>query len=518
MNNSKMTKYIGHVASGTMLSRILGYVRDMLVGWIFGAGMAADAFYAAFRIPNLLRRLMGEGALSSSFVPVFSEYLTRKDREESHKLYDVTFTALLIVLTFISLLGIIFAPQITRLIAYGFSSNPEKMELTILLTRLLFPFLLFICLAALQLSVLNSLKLFFIPAVAPAFLSISEIVFMLGIAPLMIKEHQIIGLALAVGLGGVMQFLVQVAPVRKSGFKFKFNFNFNHPGLKQIFFMMIPAMWGISVDQINAFVDTICASFLREGSVTALYYSNRVMQLPLALFGIAVASVSLPLMSTSVSKNDPNEMKKILAYSVKISSLAIIPAMAGLIVLGKPIIKLLFEHGKFNANATMLTNSALLFYSFGLPAYAITKILVSSFYSMKETKTPVKIATLCMLTNVVLNVSLMGPMGVGGLALATSISSWLNSSLLFFFLRKRIGRVGGRAIFECILKIIAATSVMSLCCYFTAYHLFNNLILSVFGSIIIGIVVYVLMTKLLKIDEMNSILSVLKKEEPTLDE
>ena len=513
-----MTKYIGYVSAGTMLSRILGYVRDMLVGWVFGAGMAADAFYAAFRIPNLLRRLMGEGSLSSSFVPVFSEYLAQKDREEAHKLYNVVFTALTVVLIIISLLGIIFAPQITRMIAYGFRQNPEKMELTILLTRLLFPFLIFICLAALQLSVLNSLKLFFIPAVAPSFLSISEIVFMLGIAPLMIKDNQIIGLSIAVGLGGVMQFLVQVPAVRKNGFKFKTNFNFNHPGLKQMFLMMIPAMWGISIDQINAFVDTICASFLREGSVTALYYSNRVMQLPLALFGLAVASVSLPLMSASVSKKNTDEMKKILAFSVKISSLAIIPAMAGLIVLGKPIIKLLFEHGKFDAAATAITNSALVFYAIGLPAYSITKIFVSSFYSMKETKTPVKIATLSMLTNVVLNVTLMGPMGVGGLALATSVAAWLNASLLFYFLRKRIGRVGGRSIFECVMKIIIATAGMSICCYFAAYHLFNRLILSVFGSITIGVAVYILLTKLLKIDEMNSILSILKREKPSLDE
>ena len=518
MDHSKMTKYIGSVSAGTMLSRILGYVRDMLVGWIFGAGMAADAFYAAFRIPNLLRRLMGEGSLSSSFVPVFSEYLTQKDMKETQELYNVVFTALLVALTVVSAIGIIFAPQITRMIAYGFRSNPEKMQLTILLTRLLFPFLLFICLAALQLSVLNSLKLFFIAAVAPAFLSISEIGFVLGIAPLMIAEHRIVGLAIAVGMGGVMQFLSQVRAVRRCGFRFRPNFNFGHPGLRQIFFMMIPAMWGISMDQINAFVDTICASFLKEGSVTALYYSNRIMQLPLALFGLAVASVSLPLMSASASKKDTGEMKKILAFSVKISALAIIPAMAGLIVLGRPIIKLLFQHGRFDSAATALTNSALFFYSLGLPAYAITKIFVSSFYSMKETRVPVKIATLCMITNAVLNVTLMGPMGVGGLALATSFSAWLNSSLLFYFLRKRIGRVGGRAILDCILRITAATVGMSLCCYFTAYHLFHRLILSVFGSIVIGAGVYVLLTKLLKIDEMDSILSILKREEPTLDE
>src|SRR3989339_1354550 len=193
---SKIAKYIGYVSAGTMFSRILGYLRDMLVGWLFGAGMAADAFYAALRIPNLFRRLLGEGSLSSSFVPVFSEYLATKEKKETEKLFNAMFTTLIFVLLIVCVLGMIFAPQITKLIAYGFEKNPEKLSLTITLPRLMFPFLLFICLAAFLLSVLNSLKLFFIPAIAPSFLSVSEIVFIIGIAPLLIKENQIKGLAI----------------------------------------------------------------------------------------------------------------------------------------------------------------------------------------------------------------------------------------------------------------------------------------------------------------------------------
>lgn len=518
MKETKIAKYIGYVSAGTMFSRIAGYIRDMLVGWLFGAGMAADAFYAALRIPNLFRRLLGEGALSASFVPVFSEYQATKEKKETEKLFNTVFTTLLFVLLVVCIFGVIFAPQITRVIAYGFEKNPEKLSLTITLTRLMFPFLLFICLAAFLLAVLNSLKLFFIPAVAPSFLSISEIAFIVGIAPLLMKENQIKGLAVAVVVGGLLQFLIQIPAIKRSGFTFKHIINFSHPGLKQIFFLMIPAMWGISIDQVNAFVDTVCASFLTEGSVTALYYSNRLMQLPLALFGIAVASVSLPLMSTSVSKKDNREMKDMLAFSIKISSLAILPAAAGLMVLGKPMITLLFQHGKFDTTATALTNSALIFYSMGLPAFSFTKIFAGGFYSMKETKTPVKIATMCMLLNVVLNIILMKPMGVGGLALATAVSSWTNAILLFAALGKKIGGLGGRKIFSSIIKIISATVIMAAVCYTLSSYLIKNLFFNVFGTITAGIVIYFFTAKLLKINELKSIWSVVKKEEPFLDE
>lgn len=515
---SKIMKYIGFVTTGTMFSRILGYARDMLVAWFFGGGLFADAFYAALRIPNLFRRLLGEGALSASFVPVFSEYIATKDKEETQKLFSVVFTALIIALLIMTSAGIILAPQITELFTWGFKKDPGKLELTVSLTRLMFPFLFFICLAAFLFSVLNSLKHFFIPAVSPALLSISEIGFILGIAPLLITENQVKGLAAAVVAGGLLQFLVQIPSIRKSGFSFRPIFNFKHPGLKQIFFLMIPAMWGISIDQVNAFVDTICASFLAQGSVTALYYSNRLMQLPLALFGIAVASVSLPLMSASVSRKDVQEMKNTLSFTIKISSLAILPAMAGLIILGRPMIKLLFEHGEFDSVATSLTTSALFFYSFGLLAFSYVKIFAGGFYSMKETKIPVNIATACMILNIILNIYLMEPLGVGGLAFATAISSWVNASLLYVYLRKRIGSFGGREIVITLAKISLATLVMSAVCYVLSAFLFKHPMLNVFGTIIIGIFIYFIVIKIFKIKEVDSVLSIIKRESPSPNE
>ncbi|HAM39181.1 MAG TPA: murein biosynthesis integral membrane protein MurJ [Elusimicrobia bacterium] len=515
---SKIAKYIGYVSAGTMFSRILGYLRDMLVGWLFGAGMSADAFYAALRIPNLFRRLLGEGSLSASYVPVFTEYLSTKDKEDTNRLFNIILTVLVITLIFVTIIGIIFAPQLTKLIAYGFEKNPEKLQLTITLTRLMFPSLLLACLAAFLLATLNSLKSFFIPAISPSLLSIAEIAFIIGVSHLILREKQIIGLAIAVIVGGILQLLVMIPSVVKKGFSFKPVLNFNHPGLKQIFLLMIPAMWGISIDQVNAFVDTIFASFLKEGSITALYYSNRVMQLPLALFGIAVASVSLPLMSASVSKKNVDDMKNMLAFSIKISSLAIFPSLMGLIILGKPMIKLLFEHGKFDSIATSLTNSALFFYALGLPAFGYVKIFAGGFYSLKETKTPVKIASLCMIVNIVLNAILMGPLGVGGLALSSSISSWLNTILLLITLRRKIGGFGGRKILITLLKIISATFIMGLGCYILSNYVFKNLFINVFGTIIICFIIYLFMTRLLKISEMKSVMSVIKREEPTVDE
>jgi putative peptidoglycan lipid II flippase len=282
--------------------------------------------------------------------------------------------------------------------------------------------------------------------------------------------------------------------------------------------MMIPAMLGTSVDQINAFVDTICASFLQEGSVTALYYSNRVMQLPLALFGFAVASVSLPLISACVSKKDTAGMKNILAFSVKMSSLALFPAMAGLLVAGRPMIKMLFEHGNFDSRATGITSAALVFYSLGLPAFAYAKIFAGSFYSLRQTKVPVQAAALCMFINVCLNVILMGPLGVGGLALATSISSWLNASLLVIELRRRIGPLGGRGIFLCLLKIMFSTAVMSAACYAVLLYLPAGNSLKVVAVIATGLAVYVAMARMLKIKELDSVLSILKKEPITVDD
>ncbi|MDR0485883.1 MAG: murein biosynthesis integral membrane protein MurJ, partial [Elusimicrobiota bacterium] len=371
MENKTLARYAGKTAFGTALSRILGYIRDMLIAQFFGAGIFADAFYAAFRIPNLFRRMLGEGSFSAAFIPVFSQYLQTEKKKQTQEVLNAVFTALLLILAAITILGMFFAPQLAKIIAWGFTSNPEKMDLTIELTRLMFPFVFFICLAAFLLAVLNTLYSFFIPALAPASLSFAEIFYVLLFTPLIVfPQNQIKGLAFAVIAGGLLHFLIQYPVLKKLGWGLHFHINFKHPAIKKIVFLMIPSVIGLSVDQINAFVDNICASFLANGSIAAMYYSNRVMQLPLAIFGLALASVSLPAMSKAAAVNDIKNIKESLNYSLRFSIFTLLPAAFGLMIIGFPIIRVLFERGSFDLNASIMTNSALFYYSLGIPAYS----------------------------------------------------------------------------------------------------------------------------------------------------
>lgn len=501
------------VSSATLVSRVLGYIRDCAVAYAFGAHFLADAFYAAFRISNLLRRLLGEGALSASFVPVFSGYLVKGSDKETKKFFSVIFTTLLILLVIICVLGIIFAPALTKLLTWGFADEPGKLELTVKLTRIMFPFMLFISLAALLTGVLNSLKVFFSPAVAPAFLSVSEITCVFAVLPFVSTEMQIVVLAASVVAGGVGQFLFQLIVLIKKGMKPVFKLSLDHPGQKVVARLMVPAMLGLSVDQINTFVDTICASFLQQGSITSLYYSNRVMQLPLALFGISLASVCLPSMSRSVAKNDIGSVKKTLNYSLRLMLLAVLPATIGLMVLSGPIIKLLFERGAFDSTATALTASCLFFYSIGLIAYSGVKILANSFYAFQDTKMPLKIAYVSMVINIILNVILMRPLGVGGLALATAISSWINMTLLFYFLRKKLGLLDIKKTLPSIWKIILASVMMGLCAYFLSSFVFvGNIFAQVLATIACAVGLYAVLLKFFRLKELSEILSMTGKD------
>ena len=430
----------GKFSSATLISRVLGYLRDASVAYFFGGSGVTDVFYTAFRASNLFRRLLGEGALASAFVPVFSRVLKDESRPEVQRFLSALTASLCAVLAAVTLGGMVFAPQITRLIAPGFSADPEKFALTVKLTRWIFPFFFFISLAALLSGVLNSLKRFFLPAVSPAMLSVAEIgylfIFMRHYPP----DAQIVGLAVAVVAGGALHFLVQVPALFKEGFSLKLLWEWRHPRSVEVGRLMIPAVIGLSVDQVNAFVDTICATFLAEGSVTALYNSNRLMQLPLALFGIAVATASLPTLSEHSAEKDRGVFGRTLGDSLSMVLFSVTPAAVGLLVLGRPIVKLLFEHGRFTSFATDLTTRALWGYALGLVAYSAVKVLANAFYAIREPGVPVRAAAFCMTVNVALNLVLMGPFGVGGLALATAVSSWLNAAILFRFLARRLGK------------------------------------------------------------------------------
>ncbi|NVL90583.1 MAG: murein biosynthesis integral membrane protein MurJ [Desulfobacterales bacterium] len=455
---ARMTKAAGVVGAATLLSRILGFVRDVIVAWFFGASLAADAFFVAFRIPNLLRRLFAEGSLTISFIPVFTEYLSRNGREEAFRLARSACLLLSIVLAAVAVVGILLSPAIIRVIAPGFFSSPEKFDLTVLLTRIMFPYIFFIGLVALCMGILNALGHFAAPAFAPVLLNLAMIS-----AVLLLSSHlekPAVALAIGVVVGGSLQLGLQIPFMIRKGFRPSLRGPLYHPGIKRIAVLMTPAVFGAAVYQINIFVGTLLASLLPEGSVSYLYYADRLVQFPLGVFGIALATAILPSLSRQAVLNDMEGLRSSFAYALKMVFFITIPAMTGLIVLKEPIVRLLFQRGAFDAATTRFTTEALFYYALGLWAFSGVRIVVSTFYAIQDTKTPVKIAVISLLVNIVLSISLMGPLRHGGLALATSIAAVVNLILLIQALKKRLGRIGVRDILGSILKSTASAALM----------------------------------------------------------
>jgi len=512
----RITKAATTIGMGTFLSRILGFLRDMVIAHFFGAGMAADAFFVAFRIPNLWRRLVGEGSLTISFIPIYTEYLTQKSEEESREVTHIAFTIAGIVLLVLTVLGILFSPILIQIIAPGFTRVPEKFQLTVTLNQIIFPYLFFMGLFALCMGILNSLRHFFAPAIAPIFLNISIIasVFLFY----HVFQRPVMALAVGVLAGGVIQFLFQIPFLLKKRISFRFNFNFRHPAIKRIGYLIVPGLIGSAVYQLNVFIDTIFASFLPGGSVSYLYFADRLMEFPLGIFAFAIGMASLPSLSGLATKGKMEELKETLSFTFRLVSFISIPAMVGLIVLKTPIINLLFQRGLFDYSATVMTAKALLFYSVGLWAIAGSRIIVPAFYSLQDTWTPLKIALICLGANVIFNSILIYPMKHAGLALATSLSSTLNLILLF---RKLIPKLGGMNIKENIrslLRIFFCSLPMGLVAYLicslgnwsTTGNIVEKVLLLVIG-IMLGLGVYLVCSYWAKNEEMLFLLKMLHK-------
>lgn len=515
--NTLLLKNMSFVTIGTLISRLLGYFRDMLVATVFGAGYFADAFYAAFRIPNLFRRLFGESSLNAAFVPVLSEYLGIKPKYETEEFLSAVATVLFVILGIVTVLGIIFAYPITKIITWGFPQ--EKLVLTSRLLQIMFPFMWLICLSALGLSILNCLKIFFIPAASSASLSIAEILFILFLVYRLPVQKQIEGLAISVLVGGMLQLSINYYLVRKNQYKITVSikkfFNFlTFPSVKKIMVLFVPVVIGFSIDQINALVDTLCASFLKEGSVSALYYSNRLMQLPLALFGTAIVTVALPQMAQEFVVGTQKDIVETIVHSVRNVIYFLLPASVGLAVLGKPIIKTLFERGSFTNESTLMTYSCLLYYSLGITFFSISKIFISTFYAMKKTYIPVKVAGVCVIINLVLNIILMQYLEVGGLALSTTITSLISCWLLYKNLKLNIEiKIFDIETKKFLLKIFLTNFVLFLTVLLVKTY-FSNFIVITFTGIILGTTVYFITSKILKIEETSLFLNWLNKYLP----
>ncbi|MBU1044325.1 MAG: murein biosynthesis integral membrane protein MurJ [Candidatus Omnitrophica bacterium] len=470
--NKKLFKSAGIVGGFTLFSRILGYVRDIVIARYFGtATIAAQAFIVAFRIPNTLRHLVGEGAANAAVIPILSEYLGEDKKKEFWHITNIMLNLIIIVLAIITIIGTIMAPVIVRIIAFGFVNDPAKLELTIYLTRIMFSFIFFIGIAAYGMGVLNTLRNFAIAAVGSCFLNITMIIF--GIWVCQRFEQPVIGLAIAVLLGGLFQILVQIPVLLKKGFYFEFAFDFSHPAIKKMGRLLLPRMVGSSIYQLNAFLDTFFASFssiVGQGAIGALYFSNRLIQFPTALFGSALATACLPTMSRQAIKNDIPGLKNTLAVALKTLLVFLIPSTVGLLVLSRPIVSILFERGEFDQLSTQITSLALMYYCFGIFFYSAARVITSCFYALKDTRTPVKVTFYCLLLNGVLNFLLMKPLQVGGIALATSISSAVNFFLLLYLLRQKIGIIGFGKVIKMFYAIIIASSIMGAGCIYAYYY------------------------------------------------
>lgn len=510
MNKRKLIKSTGIIGVATAFSRVLGFVRDIIIANLFGTAVYAQAFVVAFRIPNLLRDLVGEGATNAAFVPVLTDELAKKGKEDFFKLAQVIFNILFWALLGLTILGIFASPVIIKLIAPGFLADKGKFDITVTLTRFLFPFLVLVGLWAYTMGILNTLGYFAAPAFGPAILNLSIIV-----CASLFGEN-VFGLAAGVLVGGLLQLVIQMPPLYRAGWRARLTGEFSHPKAKKVGILLIPRALGACVYQVNVFVSTILASLSSiagEGAVAALYYANRVWQLPLAIFGIALAQAALPAMSRHVAVNDIGKLKDTLSFSLKIVFFILIPSSIGLMVLGEPITKVLFERGAFTHYSTAITSSALFFYAIGLVACGGIKVLVSAFYSLHDTLTPVRAAVIALVLNVVLNLALMFPLKVGGLALATSVSAGVNFIILYVLLRRRLGDFGDRAIADSFMRVLFASILMGIILKISMAVFPRASILTLVTIIMVGITGFGTASYLFGVKEVKDFLSWITKRE-----
>lgn len=464
------------ITLATVISRICGYLRDQRITLLLGTSVAADSFVLAFRIPNLFRRLVGEGSLSAAFIPLFTSYLKEKPSEEAWSFAGRVFWILVLILTGLTCLGVVFSPQVIHLSTL-FGGSSERWNLAVYLNRLIFPYLFFIGLSALAMAILNSLHLFGLAASMPILFNLSIITFSLSLIyrPIMNwvpMAYRTPAIALAVGIlvGGALQMGVLLWDLARRGMQFRFAVSLRDPGVRALGALMVPGFLGIGIYQINFFVDLTFATASRmpQGSLMSLYVADRVMELVLGTFAIAMSTAILPLMSHQAVARKFEDMKKTFGFSLRFVSFITIPAMVGLILLRQPIVQVLFQHGRFAADSTTLTCRALLYYSLGLPALAAVKLVVPLFYSIRDTQTPMVVAVGALILNIALNLLFLyvffRVLSNGSPALATSLAAYFNFSILFALFRKRFGRLGTRGLIRSLAKITACSSAMGLCC------------------------------------------------------
>ncbi len=424
------------VASMTFISRVFGFARDMVMAQLFGAVGAVDAFTVAFRIPNFMRRLFAEGSFAQAFVPILSEYQKNKSPEEVRDFINAIAGTLGFVLLCVTIVGVLFSPAIVRLFAPGFATSGPRYELAVTMLRITFPYLMLISLTAFSGAILNTYSRFWVAAFTPVFLNISMIAAAIWLAPELAVP--ITALAWGVFIAGVVQLLFQWPFLKRLRLMPKPKISFQDPGVRRVLKQMVPALFGVSVSQLNLLIDSVFASLLIVGSVSWLYYSDRLMEFPLGIFGVAISTVILPHLSRHhASKSDVN-FSMTLDWALRCVLLVGVPAGVVFALISGPLLSTLFQHGQFDAHAVLMTRKSLSMFAIGIAPFMLIKILASGFYAKQDMRTPVRIGILAMVSNMVFNFALIWPFAHAGIALATSLSSIMNAGFLYYYLRKKL--------------------------------------------------------------------------------
>ena len=463
-----LLKTLATVGSMTFASRILGFVRDTLIARVFGAGMATDAFFVAFKIPNLLRRISAEGAFSQAFVPILAEYKKQRTHDETQALINHVATLLGLFLVVVTIVGMLAAPWVVQVSAPGFAADATKFDLTVNLLRVTFPYIFFISLVSLAGGVLNTYGNFSVPAFTPVWLNVSFIIAALFVVPYFGGSVKV--LAWAVFVGGILQLLYQVPYLLKIGLIPRFELNLHDEGVWRILKLMGPAIFGVSIAQISLLINTIIASLLVSGSVSWLYYADRLMEFPTGVLGVALGTILLPSLSKSVADEADSEYSQLLDWGLRLTFMLALPAAAALAVLSVPLVAGLFKYGAFTAHDVQMTKTALMAYSLGLLGLILVKVLAPAFYSRQNIKTPVKIAIFTLIATQAMSLFFVFVLRLNhaGLALAIGLGACINAGLLYYHLRKAnvFKPQAGWVLF--LVKLLVAVTLMALALYFAA--------------------------------------------------
>ncbi|WP_437888069.1 murein biosynthesis integral membrane protein MurJ [Phytobacter sp. V91] len=430
-----LLKSLAAVSSMTMFSRVLGFARDAIVARVFGAGMATDAFFVAFKLPNLLRRIFAEGAFSQAFVPILAEYKSKQGEDATRVFVAYVSGLLTLALAVVTIAGMLAAPWVILVTAPGFADTADKFALTSQLLQITFPYILLISLASLAGAILNTWNRFSVPAFAPTFLNISMIGFALFGAPYF--HPPVLALAWAVTVGGVLQLVYQLPHLKKIGMLVLPRVNFRDAGALRVVKQMGPAILGVSVSQISLIINTIFASFLVSGSVSWMYYADRLMEFPSGVLGVALGTILLPSLSRSFASGNHDEYNRLMDWGLRLCFLLALPSAVALGILAKPLVVSLFQYGKFTANDALMTQYALVAYSVGLMGIIVVKVLAPGFYSRQDIKTPVRIAIVTLVMTQAMNLAFIGPLKHAGLSLSIGLAACLNAGLLYWQLRKQ---------------------------------------------------------------------------------